>query len=158
MIIHSLSELIQAVQYERNQGHTIVWTNGCFDLIHPWHIETFNACKTRGDILVVWVNGDNSPYWQTKPGRPINSEYARTFLLDNIKAIDYVFVFNEETPLIPIQAILPDVLIKWGDYIKQDIVWYQEVIQNGGTVETIPTVGAFSTSSIIQKILHTYGK
>lgn len=156
MIISQISTLQCIVSELQQQNKTIVWTNGCFDIIHPWHIETFNFCKKHGDVLIVGINGDQSPYWKKKPWRPINAIHTRAIVLDNMKDVDFVYIFEEETPIIPIRTILPDILVKWWDYELSKIVGYSEIIKNGWKVFTIPIVSNYSTSSIIQKILHTY--
>lgn len=156
MIIRDLQLLAELGNTYRQQWKTIVWTNGCFDLLHPGHLKTFAEAKKLGDILVVWVNGDGSPYRASKPWRPINDEFCRTTLLDALSMIDVVFVYDEETPLLPIQALVPDVLLKGGDYIVEQIVGYDVVTKHGGQVVTIPIYQDYSTSSIIQKILSVY--
>lgn len=156
MILSNLHTLQSIVQELKKQEKTIVWTNGCFDIIHPWHLETFRFCKKQGDIVIVGINGDHSPYWKTKPWRPINDIHMRSTLLDSLKDVDFVYIFEEETPIHPIKATLPDVLVKGGDYKPENIVGYSEIMNHWWRILTIPIIGEYSTSSIIQKILRTY--
>ncbi|USN58496.1 MAG: adenylyltransferase/cytidyltransferase family protein [Candidatus Peribacteria bacterium] len=97
---------------------TVVWTNGCFDILHPGHIATFKKCKEIGDILVVGMNGKDSSYWKTKPGRPINDEDFRAAMLEAIRFVDIVYVFNDETPAPIVEVIHPDIVLKGGDYLS----------------------------------------
>lgn len=156
MIYSDLSLLNQEITKFKNQWKTVVWTNGCFDIIHPGHIENFKKCREFGDIVIVWLNGDASPYWKEKPWRPINNENFRSLMLDAIRYIDYVYIYDEETPLTAIESIVPDVLIKWWDYEVEKIVGYDAVTKNGGKVLTIPVLWNYSTTSIIQKIIKVY--
>ncbi len=152
MIYKDVQEFKKKVQELKAQWKTIVWTNGCFDILHPGHIETFKKAKEYGDILVVWLNGDASPYRKTKPGRPIHDEKFRSELLQAIRFIDLVLIYDDETPIVPIQEILPHVLIKWGDYIVENVVGYKEIIDNWGKIIIIPTVEWYSTTNIVNKI------
>lgn len=152
MIIQNLDFLVNVCEQERKNWKTIGLTNWCFDLLHPWHIHTFRESKKLCDILVVAVNGDVSPYWKNKPWRPINDEFFRTEMLDSIKFIDYICIFNQETPKILISKIMPNILIKWWDYRVEEVVWYQEVINNWGKVIIIPTLHGYSTTNIVQKL------
>lgn len=156
MIINTLDELQKIGEHLKKMWKTIVRTNGCFDLMHPWHIKNFEEAKKLWDVLIVWVNWDQSPYWSTKPWRPINTEYFRTTMVDALRSVDYVFVYNETTPLIPIETIVPDVLVKWWDYEITKIVWYDIVVNNWWKVVTVPIEWSYSTSAIITKILDTY--
>jgi rfaE bifunctional protein nucleotidyltransferase chain/domain len=131
MIFNSLDNLVSFVSECRKKGKTIAWTNGCFDIIHPGHIETFKYAKQHADIVIVGINGDSSPYFKTKPGRPINNESFRAQMLDAIRHIDAVCFFEGETPYREIAAIKPDLLIKGGDYKTQEIVGYDVVTANG---------------------------
>lgn len=157
MIISDLQTLQTNTKQLKEQGKTIVWTNGCFDIIHPGHVKTFQQAKEMGDILIVWLNGDKSPYRATKPGRPINSQDSRAIMLDSLKYVDYVFIYDEETPIEPITVVIPDVLLKGSDYEDiTKIVWYDIVTSNGGKVLTVPLEPGYSTTSIVDKILKAY--
>lgn len=156
MIIENLETLSAVVSSHKKNWQKIVWTNWCFDLVHPGHIKTFAEAKGMGDVLIVWINWDSSPYWQTKPWRPVNDQDFRAQLLDSMKYIDYVYIYQEETPLIPVSSIIPDVLVKWWDYEIKSIVGYDHVTSNWWSVVTIPLHGNYSTTSIINKILAVY--
>lgn len=134
------------------QGKKIVFTNGCFDILHLGHVEYLNKAKELGDILIVGVNSDVSPYWKTKPNRPINDEKARSLIVSSLMFVDAVVLFDEETPLDLISEIVPDVLVKGGDYVKKDIVGYDIVTKNGGNVETIALTEGYSTTNIINQL------
>lgn len=121
MIYKDLRELSKEIKKLKNSGKKIVWTNGCFDIMHPWHMETFNKCRELWDIVVVGMNGDISPYWKTKPWRPIHHEDFRSKMLDNLKNVDYVYIFNDETPVVPVQELQPDYVLKGWDYIQESI-------------------------------------
>ena len=153
MIIYDLHVLKDICVAAKTQGKEIWFTNWCFDIIHPWHIHTFKETKKRCDILVVAINSDTSPYRKTKPGRPIHNQNHRAIILDSIRYIDYVVFFDEETPIVPISKILPDVLVKWGDYKAEDVIWYKEVVANWGKIIIIPTVEWYSTTNSVKKIL-----
>ena len=110
-----------------------------------------------GDVLVVWLNGDASPYRFSKPGRPIHDENFRSCILNSISWVDYIFIFDEETPLLCITALLPDILLKGGDYKAEDIVGYEVVTEHWGEVVTIPTVGTYASTKSITNTLASYG-
>ncbi|MDD4151665.1 MAG: adenylyltransferase/cytidyltransferase family protein [Candidatus Gracilibacteria bacterium] len=156
MIYKDLDLLKNEINKLKSEGKKIVWTNGCFDIIHPGHIETFKECKKLGDIVIVGLNGNESPYWSEKPGRPINDEKFRSLMLDAISYIDYIYIYNDETPLDALKELLPDVLVKGGDYDLEKIVGYKEITDNGGKVLTVPVLGDYSTTNIVKKILNTY--
>ena len=158
MIINSEKELIQEVVKLKSQWKKIITTNWCFDIIHPGHIETFRQAKNMWDILIVLVNSDNNPYFHTKPGRPINNEVSRMIMLDAIKYIDFVRSFSEQTPVSLLEKISPDIHIKGGDYIKENLPEYAVVKQYWGNVEIIPTVWGYSTTGIIERIIGVYWK
>lgn len=153
MIITDINVLKNVCDIAKQQWQKIWFTNWCFDIIHPGHIHTFKEAKKYCDILVVAINGDTSPYRKTKPGRPIHDQFHRALILDSIKYIDYVIFFDEETPIIPISGILPDILVKWWDYKAEDVVWYKEVSTNGWKVVIIPTVEWYSTTNSVERIL-----
>lgn len=156
MIITTLDELKLLGHTLRTQGKTVVWTNGCFDLMHPGHLKTFHEAKKLADILIVWLNWDHSPYRTTKPGRPINDVHFRSQMVAALQEVDHVYIYEEETPLLPISTLLPDILLKGGDYEVEKIVGYEVVTKNGGQVVTIPVEAGYSTTGIIDKILATY--
>jgi rfaE bifunctional protein nucleotidyltransferase chain/domain len=129
----------------------IVFTNGCFDLLHRGHIYYLSRARELGDLLVVGLNSDSSVTKLKGPGRPVNSQEARAEVLGALAFVDYIIVFEEETPLNLIIALEPDLLVKGGDYIVEDIVGYREVTCRGGRVETIPLMEGYSSSSIIHR-------
>ena len=152
MIYRSLTDVKVFVDDLKRQGKKIVWTNGCFDILHPWHIESFKKAKEHGDVLIVWLNGDASPYRKTKPWRPIHNEIFRSEMLQAIRYVDVVYLYDEETPITAISLLLPDVLVKGGDYTPQSVVWYQEIIDNGWEIVIIPIVEGYSTTSILDNL------
>lgn len=130
----------------------LVWTNGCFDIIHAGHILYLYECKKLGGKLIVGLNSDDSVRRLKGPDRPVNKVEDRILHLAAFFFIDYIFVYDEDTPLKWIKAIQPDFLVKGGDYKVEDIVGYQEVVNTGGKVLTIPLVKRKSTTSFIEKI------
>lgn len=130
----------------------IVFTNGCFDLVHRGHAEYLCAAAEMGDELVVGLNSDHSVSRLKGPGRPLTDEFSRAWLLASFGFVSAVILFEEETPLRLIESVSPDVLVKGNDYAAPSIVGYDWVLSHGGIVETIPLVPGWSTSSIIQKI------
>jgi len=150
--IVSLDQLLPIVEKLKGQNKSVVFTNGCFDIIHRGHIEYLAKASDHGDLFVIGLNTDNSVRKLKGESRPVNSEEARAIVLASIQFVDYVVLFEEETPYNLIQAIKPNVLIKGGDYKPENIVGYDIVIKNGGRVETIPFVEGFSTTSILHKI------
>ena len=129
----------------------MVFTNGCFDVLHRGHIYYLSRARELGDLLVVGLNTDGSVSKLKGPGRPVNDQQARAEVLGALAFVDYIILFSEETPLKLISTLKPDILIKGGDYRKEDIVGYKEIISMGGRVETIPLLEGYSTSSILDK-------
>jgi D-beta-D-heptose 7-phosphate kinase/D-beta-D-heptose 1-phosphate adenosyltransferase len=136
----------------RAQGKRIVFTNGCFDIIHPGHVKYLEQSKKLGDILVVGLNSDDSVKRLKGPSRPVNNEEDRSIVLSALRCIDYVTIFNEDTPYEIISIIKPDVLVKGGDYSFETIVGADIVTALGGDVVVIPLVEGKSTTSIIKKM------
>ena len=137
---------------KNNKDRKIVFTNGCFDIVHRGHISYLNEARALGDLLVIGLNSDASVRGLKGPERPINNEQDRKFLLENLKAVDFVEIFNEETPLDLIKTILPSVLVKGGDWKIEQIVGSKEVIDNGGEVLSLNFIDGFSSTNIIEKI------
>lgn len=152
--IHSLGSLLPEVERERFLSRKIVFTNGCFDILHRGHIDCLGKAASKGDYLVVGVNTDASTRRLKGPQRPINREGDRLLLLAALEVVDAVLLFDEETPINLITAIRPDVLAKGGDYNIENIVGAKEVIGWGGSVEVIPYEQGYSTTGLIEKILH----
>lgn len=130
----------------------IVFTNGCFDVLHFGHVHYLLETKKLGDILVVGLNSDDSVRRLKGPSRPINGEKERAFVLASLAFVDYVTLFEEDTPEHLIKIVRPDVLVKGGDYTIDQIVGADFVMQNGGTVTTIPFVEGYSSTQIIEQL------
>ncbi len=139
----------------KNKGKKIVFTNGCFDILHKGHVTYLNEAKKLGDLLVVGINSDASVKRLKGPERPINNELDRQFVMSQLKAVDFVEIFTEDTPLNLILKIRPQVLVKGGDWKIEQIVGGKEVIQNGGDVFSLNFVDGYSTTGIIHKIQAT---
>jgi rfaE bifunctional protein nucleotidyltransferase chain/domain len=137
----------------RKEGRKIVFTNGTFDILHRGHVEYLSKARELGDCLFVGLNSDASVSALKGPGRPVIREEDRAFILANLVCVDYVIVFDEDTPLQLIQSLLPDVLVKGGDWKKQDIVGKDTVERHGGDVVTIELTPGRSSTSIIETIL-----
>ncbi|MDH3393789.1 MAG: D-glycero-beta-D-manno-heptose 1-phosphate adenylyltransferase [Desulfobulbaceae bacterium] len=133
-------------------GRKVVFTNGCFDILHTGHVTYLEAARSLGDCLIVGLNSDSSIKAIKGPERPINKEQDRARLLAALGCVDHVVLFEEETPIKVITALLPDVLIKGGDWAIDQIVGGKEVTEAGGTVANIPLVADFSTTSLIERI------
>ena len=142
-------EIINRIKADRKK---IVFTNGCFDLVHVGHIRYLAQAKRLGDFLIIGLNSDSSVKELKGEDRPINSFEDRATLLSAIKSVDLVIMFEEQTPENLIKDIVPDILVKGGDYNIEDIVGYQTVIQNGGQVKTLSFYDGYSSSNYINKI------
>jgi len=150
--IYTLSSLKAAVAGWRIKGKTISFTNGCFDIIHEGHIFSLSQAAKEADLLIVGVNSDASTKRLKGEDRPVNNEQSRSLILASLAIVDAVVIFEEDTPLNLITTLLPDVLVKGGDYTIEQIVGAKEVIANGGNVVINPIVQGFSTTGIIEKI------
>ena len=149
-------QLAPLLQQARAQKKRIVFTNGCFDLMHIGHTRYLQGAKALGDVLVVGVNTDESVKSLNKaPDRPIVSEAQRAEVVAALSSVDYVILFNEPDPQRLIAALQPDVLVKGGDWVVERIVGREIVEAHGGIVRTIPLVPGVSTTSIIQRIRST---
>ena len=144
------SDLDSQIKQLKQQQNSIVFTNGCFDLLHKGHVDLLNKASTYGDTLIVGLNSDNSVKKLKGQERPIENEIIRSKKLLDISAVDFVIIFNSETPKDLIIKIMPDVLVKGGDYNKKEIVGSNEVISSGGKVKIVPLTKGFSTTSIIK--------
>ena len=138
----------------RAQGRKVVFTNGCFDLLHLGHVDYLEQARHLGDALVVGLNTDES-VGRLKPGRPIQDEVARARILASLAFVDAVVLFGEPTPLGLIELVQPDVLVKGDDYAIDGIVGHELVLNRGGEVLTVPLVPGYSTSRIVERILRT---
>ena len=141
--------IIKKIKAERKK---IVFTNGCFDLLHVGHIRYLSQAKKLGDFLIIGLNSDRSVKKLKGKDRPINSFEDRATLLSALNSVDLVIKFEEQTPENLIKDIVPDVLVKGGDYNIEDIVGYQIVIQNGGQVKTLSFYDGYSSTNYIDKI------
>jgi D-beta-D-heptose 7-phosphate kinase/D-beta-D-heptose 1-phosphate adenosyltransferase len=137
----------------KRQGHRVVFTNGCFDLLHPGHTRYLAEARKLGDVLLVAVNSDASVRAIKGPGRPILPEGERAEILAALECVDYVTIFSDLTPQALIARMLPQVLVKGGDWEPDEIVGRAQVEAAGGKVASIPAVPGFSTSAIIQAAL-----
>lgn len=148
----NVDKLIKLLNIWRFEGKKIVFTNGCFDIVHYGHIDYLSKAADKGEILIVGLNSDRSVNAIKGKHRPVNDEKSRGMLLASFVFVSAVVLFDEETPGKLIKTIRPDVLVKGSDYKTEDIVGYGFVTQSGGTVQTIDLVKGYSTSNIIQKI------
>jgi rfaE bifunctional protein nucleotidyltransferase chain/domain len=146
--------LLQRIQIWRGMfNKKIVFTNGCFDILHKGHVDYLSKARSLGDILIVGVNTDESVKRLNKaPERPINNEQTRAFILASLQVVDAVILFNEDTPYDLIKAIQPDILVKGSDYKPEDIVGADIVKARGGEIVTVELTQGFSTTSLIEKI------
>ena len=150
--IYSLEELGSKVNAWKQAGEEVVFTNGCFDIIHKGHIEVLAQTADLGDKLIVGLNSDRSIQKLKGKGRPIIDEQSRAILLASFSFVDAVVLFSEDTPINLISTLLPDVLAKGGDYKIETIVGHEIVQKNGGEVILVPFVDGFSSTTIIEKI------
>ncbi|MEO6424781.1 MAG: D-glycero-beta-D-manno-heptose 1-phosphate adenylyltransferase [Bacteroidia bacterium] len=145
---------LRHVNAQKLKGKKVVFTNGCFDIIHPGHVDYLSQARDLGDFLVLGLNTDNSvKRLQKAPNRPINNEQERAMVLTGLACIDCVVLFDEETPYELISFLQPNVLVKGNDYEVEKIVGYDVVKANGGKIVTIPFLEGFSTTILIKKIL-----
>jgi len=156
--IKSLSEIAKVKRRLKKEGKTIVFTNGCFDILHRGHIECLRKAKSHGDVLMVGLNSDSSVKKIKGDKRPIISQNDRAEILASLEMVDYVVIFNEETPHKVIATLVPDVLVKGGDYAKDEIVGKDIVESGGGSVITVKQVRGKSTKNIVKTIIDRYGK
>jgi len=146
-------EHIESLQSElRSAPCKVVFTNGVFDILHAGHVMYLEEARALGDVLVVGMNADDSVRRIKGPSRPVNHEVDRARVLSGLRCVDHVVIFHDDTPLRLIEALLPDVLVKGGDYTRDTIVGADVVEENGGMVVTIPLLEGRSTSGIIQRV------
>lgn len=150
--IFSPTEILMQVKRWRLLGKKIVFTNGVFDILHQGHISSLSEAAALGGVLIVGLNADASVKRLKGPARPVNNETARALLLASLVMTDAVVLFEEDTPLNLIRSILPDVLVKGGDYTTDQIAGAKEVLANGGTVHLAKIVEGISTTGIIEKM------
>jgi len=157
MILDAINNKIVTIpqleeRLKARKGEKVVFTNGCFDLVHRGHVDYLSRARDLGDLLVLGLNSDASVRRLKGPERPIVDEQSRALLLAAFSFVDYVVLFDEDTPLNLIQHVQPDVLVKGGDYKVEDIVGYDVVMAKGGEVVTIDFVEGFSTTRIVEKL------
>ncbi|MEN9513039.1 MAG: hypothetical protein RJB16_799 [Bacteroidota bacterium] len=157
--IASMSKKIVTVEQAKNiiygwklLGKTCAFTNGCFDILHQGHIFSLGEAAKEADYLIVGLNSDASVQRLKGPSRPINNTENRAIVLSNLAIVDLLIVFEEDTPLELIKALMPDILVKGGDYTIDQIVGAKEVIAGGGKVIINPIVEGYSTTGLIEKI------
>jgi len=151
--VRGLRELVEIVRERRALGHQVVFTNGCFDLLHRGHTRLLQQARELGDLLIVGLNSDASVRRVKGPSRPVLSEDERAEVLSALASVDYVVLFDDPDPGSTIAALVPDVLAKGADWAKDQIVGRETVEGRGGRVVTIPLVEGSSTSGIIDRIL-----
>ena len=150
--IVNMSELEKIINLDRNNNRRIIFTNGCFDILHPGHVRLLNAAKKLGDVLILGLNSDASVRRSKGPQRPINTFEQRSEVLSALSSVDYIIEFDEDTPLKLISFIKPDVLVKGGDYKLNEIIGHDIVIENGGSVHSLEFHDGYSTTKLISKI------
>jgi rfaE bifunctional protein nucleotidyltransferase chain/domain len=148
----ALKELILQFGPGKRNGRRVVFTNGCFDLLHPGHIKLLEAARAHGDALIVGLNSDDSVRTLKGAGRPVIPERERAEILASLECVDGVVVFDELTPQKTVTALLPDILVKGGDWPGNQIVGREEVETAGGKVVLIDVVEGYSTTEILRKI------
>ena len=153
--IKLLSEAKKTVAAWKAAGLKVVFTNGCFDILHLGHVDYLEKARNLGDRLVLGLNTDDSVSRFKGPFRPIQDETSRARIIASLQFIDLVVFFNEDTPLNLISELVPDILVKGSDYLAENIVGADVVIRNGGQVKTIDFVPGYSTTRIVEKIRKT---
>ena len=155
--IYTRAEILAIRKKLKDEKKKVVFTNGCFDVLHAGHVDYLNKTKAAGDVLILGLNSDASVKRIKGEKRPIVCEEERAFILSNLKAVDYVTLFEEDTPQEIISELIPDILVKGADWAIDKIVGRDIVEANGGEVKTISFVTDQSTTNIIQTILDRYG-
>ena len=148
----TLEEAIPRFGREKRNGRRVVFTNGCFDLLHPGHIRSLELARALGDMLIVGLNSDASVRQLKGKGRPVITERERAEILAALECVDAVVIFDDRTPREMITGLLPDVLVKGGDWPGDQIVGREEVEAAGGRVVSVPVVPGYSTSAILERI------
>ncbi len=154
--IMTLESMLKQRQKLKQDASTLVFTNGCFDILHPGHTQYLAFARNQGDALVVGLNSDDSIRRLKGPKRPLLDETERAQILAALDCIDYLAIFDEDTPLELLQQVRPQILVKGGDYLPEEVVGKELVESYGGRVELIQFVDGKSTTNIIDKILSMY--
>jgi D-beta-D-heptose 7-phosphate kinase/D-beta-D-heptose 1-phosphate adenosyltransferase len=150
--IVSQDELILLIAREKRNGRRVVFTNGCFDLLHPGHVRCLAEARALGDLLVVAVNSDSSVRGNKGPERPLVPQNDRAEVLAALSSVDYVTIFDEPTPRDLIARVLPSVLVKGADWGPNEVVGREEVEASGGRVVSVPLTPGYSTTNLLRKI------
>ena len=150
--VFTLEQLVNRFGPTQRNGKRVVFTNGCFDLLHPGHIQGLEAARALGDVLIIGLNSDESVRTLKGPARPVIPQNERAEILANMECVDAVVSFDELTPQRVVAALLPDVLVKGGDWPGNQIVGREEVEAAGGKVVLIDVVPGYSTTEILKKI------
>ena len=151
-VVLKLEELVKVRRRLKSEGKQVVFTNGCFDILHRGHVDYLSKAKAQGDVLVVGLNTDKSVQRLKGPTRPVVEEDDRAAVIASLAVVDYVCLFDEDTPYELIKAVVPDILVKGADWSVNDIVGKDVVEASGGSVRTIEFLPNRSTSNIIKKI------
>ena len=150
--VTQLQQAQTVVKQWKEEGKTVVFTNGCFDLLHPGHIDYLNRAAALGDVLIIGLNDDASVRRLKGAARPVNPLQDRAIMLAALRAVDLVVPFAEDTPLQLISTLMPDILVKGGDYQPDEIVGADVVRQAGGQVIVMPFIDGFSSTKLLQRI------
>jgi rfaE bifunctional protein nucleotidyltransferase chain/domain len=153
--IVSQEELVQVTAREKRAGRRVVFTNGCFDLLHPGHVRCLAEARALGDVLVVAINSDRSVRGNKGPERPLVKEKDRAEVMAALASVDYVTIFDEPTPRELIARVLPSVLVKGADWALEQVAGREEVEAAGGRVVSIPLAPGYSTTNLVQRIRNT---
>ena len=153
----TLEKAILRFGREKRNGRRVVFTNGCFDLLHPGHIRSLELARALGDVLIVGLNSDASVRQLKGEGRPVIRERERAEILVSLESVDAVVIFDDLTPREVIARLLPDILVKGGDWPGDQIIGREEVEAAGGRVVSAPIIPGYSTSAILQKICEGFG-
>ena len=156
--IVSQDELVQVAAREKRAGRRVVFTNGCFDLLHPGHVRCLADARRLGDLLIVAVNSDQSVRGNKGAERPLVPQQDRAEVLAALASVDYVTIFDEPTPRALISRVLPNILVKGADWALDQVVGREEVEGAGGQVISIPLAKGYSTTSLVEKIRNTPAK
>jgi len=156
--IHAAEELLRHLDYHRQQHETIVFTNGCFDVLHRGHIEYLRFCKNQGNVVVLGLNSDDSVHQLKGPDRPVNNQHDRAAVLAALESVDYITIFDEPDPLGLIQQVHPDVLVKGADWAEKGVIGREFVESYGGRVELAPLLDGKSSTATIEKLKGLNGK
>ncbi len=156
--LHALRDLKATLDRLRKANQRIVFTNGCFDILHAGHVRYLAAARREGDLLVVGLNSDQSARSIKGPKRPIVSQRQRAEVLAGLWCVDFIVIFDEPDPLLVIQTLRPDVLVKGGDWPEDRIIGADVVKSGGGRVVRVPVVAGISTTGIIERIIERYGE